>query len=217
MQPVDRRSVTANSSLNVLVEGHEMPAKVQAVLPLPESLRVLRELAAPFGAGMLVVANSKGDLEPGLRVQSPNLPTYPIATVPKRAVKPESPRGGENMMVQVIREEYVTNIPVQVLGESGTERLQIAGALRMSDALIASTSVPLLPGTLVRFGDNGSASAGEGGPASPSSSARARRRGRPRSRACRGRTRKPEHRRAAGGSQRRCEPVLGLETGRCKG
>ncbi len=170
MQPVDRRSVTANSSLNVLVEGHEMPAKVQAVLPLPESLRVLRELAAPFGAGMLVVANSKGDLEPGLRVQSPNLPTYPIATVPKRAVKPESPRGGENMMVQVIRDEYVTNIPVRVLGESGTERLQIAGALRMSDALIASTSVPLLPGTLVRFGDNGSASAGEGGPASPTSS-----------------------------------------------
>jgi len=171
MQPVDRRSVNSNSSLSVLVEGHEVPAKVLAVLPLPESLRVLRELATPFGAGMLVVANSKGDLEPGLRVQSPNLPTFPIATVPKRAVKPESPRGGENMMVQVIRDEYVTNIPVQVLGESGTERLQIAGALRMSDALIASTSVPLLAGTLVRFGENGAASSGEGGPASPAAGA----------------------------------------------
>ena len=64
-------------------------AKVQAVLPLPEGLRVLRELATPFGAATLIVANSKGDLEPGLRVQSSNLPSNPIATVPKRAVKPE--------------------------------------------------------------------------------------------------------------------------------
>ena len=34
MQPVDRRSVTANSSLTVQVEGRDVPAKVQAVLPL---------------------------------------------------------------------------------------------------------------------------------------------------------------------------------------
>ena len=58
-------------------------------------------------------------------------------------------------MVQVIRDDYVTNVPVRVLGETGTERVQIAGALRSSDSLIASTSVPLLAGTLVRFGDNG--------------------------------------------------------------
>ena len=51
-------------------------------------------------------------------------------------------------MVQVIRDEYVTNVPVRVLGENGTERVQIAGALRASDSLIASTSVPLLAGTL---------------------------------------------------------------------
>ena len=125
------------------------------MLPLPESLKALRELAAPFGAGILIVANSKGELEPGLRVQSPNLPSSPIATVPKRAVKPEGPRGSEGMMVQVIRDEYVTNIPVKVLGDTGTDRVQITGALRSSDSLIASTSVPLLAGTLVRFGENG--------------------------------------------------------------
>ena len=59
------------------------------------------------------------------------------------------------MMVQVIRDEYVTNIPVRVLGENGTERVQISGALRAADSLIASSSVPLLAGTLVRFGENG--------------------------------------------------------------
>ena len=158
MQPVDRRSVTASSSLKIQVEGRQVSAKVQTVLPLPEGLKVLRELATPLGAAMLVVANSKGELEPGLRVQSSTVPSTPIATVPKRAVKPEEPRGGENMMVQVIRDEYVTNVPVRVLGETGTERVQIAGALRTSDSLIASTSVPLLAGTLVRFGDNASGS-----------------------------------------------------------
>jgi multidrug efflux pump subunit AcrA (membrane-fusion protein) len=155
MQPVDRRSVNANASLTVQVEGRDVPAKVQAVLPLPEGMKILRELSTPLGAAMLVVANSKGDLEPGLRVQSPTVPTTPIAVVPKRAVKSEDPRGGENMMVQVIRDEYVTNVPVRVLGEPGAERVQITGALRTSDSLIASASVPLLAGTLVRFGDNG--------------------------------------------------------------
>jgi biotin carboxyl carrier protein len=164
MQPVDRRSVTPSSPLTVQVEGQDVQAKVQTVLALPESLRVLRELATPFGAGMLIVPNSKGDLEPGLRVQSPSLPSQPIATVPKRAVKPESPRGGENMMVQVIRDEYVTNIPVHVLGDHGNERVQISGALRASDSLIASSSVPLLAGTLVRFGDNGANGGEQGAP-----------------------------------------------------
>ncbi len=153
MQPVDRRSVAANASLSVQVEGRDVPAKVQAVLPLPESLKVLRELSTPLSAAMLVVANSKGELEPGQRVQSGTVPTTPTTTVPKRAVKPEDPRGGDNMIVQVIRDDYVTNVPVRVLGETGAERVQIAGALRTSDSLITSSSVPLLAGTLVRFGD----------------------------------------------------------------
>jgi multidrug efflux pump subunit AcrA (membrane-fusion protein) len=167
MQPLDRRSVNANSAVTVQVEGRDVAAKVQAVLPLPEGLRLLRELATPFGAATLIVPNSKGDLEPGQRVHSPNLPSHPIATVPKRAVKPEDSRGGENMMVQVIRDEYVTNVPIRVLGENGSERVQISGALRASDSLIASTSVPLLPGTLVRFGENGTGRPGDGDSATP--------------------------------------------------
>ncbi len=161
MQPVDRRSVAPNSSFSVQIEGRDVPAKVQAVLPLPESMKVLRELVTPLSAATLIIANSKGELEPGLRVQSPTVPSTPIATVPKRAVKSEDTRGGgTSMMVQVIRDDYVTNVPVRVLGETGAERVQIAGALRSSDSLIASTSVPLLAGTLVRFGDNGGEAGG---------------------------------------------------------
>ncbi len=171
VQPVDRRSVTPNTSLTVHVEGREVTAKVQAVLPLPEGLSILRELATPFSAAILIVANTKGELEPGLRVRSATVPAMPIATIPTRALKPEDSRSGETMMVQVIRNEYVTNVPVRVLGDTGPERSQIAGALRASDSLIASSSVPLLPGTLVRFGENAASRAGEGAPANQSAGA----------------------------------------------
>ena len=161
MQPVDRRSVATNASLTVHIEGREVSGKVQTVLPLPDGLKILRELATPLSGAILVVANSKNELEPGQRVDSAAVPTTPIATVAKRAVKPEDPRGGDNMMVQVIRDDYVTNVPVRVLGETGTERVQITGALRVSDSLIVSTSVALLPGTLIRFGENGAGEAGD--------------------------------------------------------
>src|SRR5208337_879452 len=89
---------------------------------------------------------------PGLRVRSANLPVTPIVTVPKESIKTaESQSGSAASMVQVLRNEYVTNVPVDVLGKIGPERLQVSGALRVTDALIVSSSVPLLAGTLVRF------------------------------------------------------------------
>ena len=54
-------------------------------------------------------------------------------------------------IAQVIRSEYVMNVPVEILGKVGPERIQVTGAFRPTDALIVSSSVPLLPGTLVRF------------------------------------------------------------------
>jgi hypothetical protein len=121
-------------------------------LPLPESYSSLRELAAPFASAWVVVPNPKAELAPGLRIRSANLPVTPIATVPKESIKSaEGPAGSAAAMVQVLRNEYVTNVPVDVLGKIGPGRLQVSGALRFTDALIVSSSVPLLAGTLVRF------------------------------------------------------------------
>ena len=144
MQPVDRRSVTANASLTVQVEGRDVSAKVQAILPLPEGLKILRELATPWAApcSSSPIPRATSSRASGSRAHR-SLDSD--RTVPKRAVKSEDPRGGDNMMVQVIRDEYVTNVPVRVLGETGAERVQIAGALRTSDSLIASTSVRSWP------------------------------------------------------------------------
>ena len=150
--PVDRKTVTKQTELKVFVEEQEQTAKVQSILPLPESYASLRELAAPFAAAWVVIPNINGDLQPGLRVRSANLPITPIATVPKSSIKTtEGAAGASTSLVQVLRNEYVTNVPVDVLGKIGPERFQVTGGFRSTDALIVSSSVPLLAGTLVRF------------------------------------------------------------------
>jgi pyruvate/2-oxoglutarate dehydrogenase complex dihydrolipoamide acyltransferase (E2) component len=165
--PVDRRTVTEGSEAKVFVEEQAQNAKIQTILPLPESHASLRDLAAPFASAWVVIANTKGDLAPGLRVRSATLPITPLATVPKDSIKTTEGTGASGgPMVQVLRNEYVTNVPVNVLGKVGAERFQVTGALRTTDALIVSSSVALLPGTLVRFA--GSARPGiEGSTPSP--------------------------------------------------
>ena len=101
--PVDRRTVTERADLKVFVEEQEQTAKVQSILPLPESYASLRELAAPFASAWVVVPNPKGELTPGLRVRSAHLPITPIATVPKESLKAaEGPAGSAASMVQVL-------------------------------------------------------------------------------------------------------------------
>jgi multidrug efflux pump subunit AcrA (membrane-fusion protein) len=163
LEVIDRRHVTTGSSLTVKVEDQEVSGKVQAIVPLPESYAALRELATPFAAAWVVVPNVRGELSPGLRIRSTNVPSTPIAAVAKRAIKHDEARGGESSMVQVIRNDLVVNVPVQVLGELGPERVQITGRLRVADALIISTSVPLLPGTFVKFGDGGAPRSSDSG------------------------------------------------------
>jgi len=154
--PVDRRAATVGDDLKVWVEDQEQTAKVKAIVPLPatDEYKPIRELASPLATAWVQLDNPKGTLEPGLRVRGPGLPVAPIATVPKRAVQRVGAATAD-ARVQVIRNEYVVNIPVKVLGEVGPERVQVTGALRSSDALITSTSSPLQAGTLVRFGEGG--------------------------------------------------------------
>jgi multidrug efflux pump subunit AcrA (membrane-fusion protein) len=155
--PVDRRSVATGSTITVAVEEQEVSGKVQAILPLPESFAVLRELATPFAAASVVFPNGKGQLDAGLRARPSGVPTSAIANVPRRAIRPDELRGAAGSMVQVIRNEYVTNVPVHVLGGIGAERVQVSGAFRPRDALVVGSSVPLIPGTLVRFHEGAAA------------------------------------------------------------
>ena len=139
--------------MTVSVEEQEVPGKVQAILPLPESFAVLRELATPFAAASVVFPNSKGQLDAGYRARPAGVPVTALANIPRRAVHADDLRGAANFLVQVIRNEYVTNIPVHVLGPIGPDRVQVSGQFRRTDALIVGSSVSLIPGTLVRFNE----------------------------------------------------------------
>ena len=155
--PVDRRSVSVGSTIAVPVEEQEVSGKVQAILPLPEPFLVLRELATPFAAASVVFSNTRGELDAGLRPRPAGVPTTAIANIPRRAVRADDVRAPPSSMVQVIRNEYVTNVSVHVLGGLGPDRVQVSGQFRTSDALIVGSSVSLIPGTLVRFNEGAAA------------------------------------------------------------
>ncbi len=158
--PMDRAAAEVGKSLELNVEGRTAPGKILALLPLPEPLGFLRELATPMTAAWVAVDNPKGQLEPGQRVWSPSLPTAPIAVVPRRAVRD---RAGQSI-VQVIRNEYVVDVPVRLLGEFGDDRVQVTGPLGPDDALIVQSSIELAARTLVRFGTDPSRPAEAAGP-----------------------------------------------------
>ena len=160
--PVDRRAWRRAQPLTVQVEGQEVAAKVQAILPLPERSSGCaswpRRSPPPGSSSPIPRESSSRDCG----CSPTTIPTTPIATIPKRAVKQEDARGGEAVMVQVIRNEYVTNVPVRVLGDTGPERVQIAGALRavrFADRVVVGSAPG---GTLVRFGEGAANRAVEG-------------------------------------------------------
>jgi multidrug efflux pump subunit AcrA (membrane-fusion protein) len=157
--PVDRTAVQLGGNLAIMVEGKQATAKVRTIVPLPESFAALRELAAPYAAAWVELDNAKGDWQAGARVRAPGMPTGPITTVPAVAVHETPGRAGA--LLQVIRADYVTDLPVQVLGEISPERTQVSGAFRQGDTLIVSSSVPLAARTYIRF--NGEGGSGEGG------------------------------------------------------
>jgi multidrug efflux pump subunit AcrA (membrane-fusion protein) len=157
---VGRAEAKLGAQVPMLVEGQAASAKVNAILPLPDSMATLRELACPLVATSVVLANASGEFEPGQRTRGLTLPDAPITQIPPSAIhgaegrakeKTKAASAADSPSVQVIRNEYVTTIKVRVLGPSGPDRLQVTGAFRPNDALIVHSSVPLIPGTLLRF------------------------------------------------------------------
>lgn len=148
--PVDRTAVAVGASVNFTIEGYGASGKATAVLPLGESQSTLRELAAPLAGAWITLANPAGTFEPGQRAQSPYLPNAPIAGVPTYSMGKNE---AGSPIVQVIRAERVTDVPVRVVGILGPDRTQVSGPFRPSDVLIQSTSLPLRAGTFIRFND----------------------------------------------------------------
>ncbi|MFO0959328.1 MAG: HlyD family efflux transporter periplasmic adaptor subunit [Isosphaeraceae bacterium] len=148
--PADRNSVQPGGTIALTVEGKPVNARVRAVVPLPETFSPLRELATPFAGAWVELDNPRGELQPGMRVRPPGLPVGPIASVAASAIREIPGRPGAT--VQVIRADYVQDLPAVVMGEVGPDRIQVSGPFRGGDAVIVSSSIPLAARTYVRFG-----------------------------------------------------------------
>jgi multidrug efflux pump subunit AcrA (membrane-fusion protein) len=162
--PVDRSAATVGGNLTFAIEETPVNGKVQAVLPLGEAHANLRELASPLAAAWVTVANASGTFEPGQRAHSPYLPDAPIAGVPSFSIKKDDSGAS---IVQVIRADRVTDVPIKVLGPLGPDRSQVSGPFRTSDVLIQTSSVPLRAGTFIRFNDGSTPRGVEGQPPTP--------------------------------------------------
>ena len=167
--PVDRRGVKAGTDATVFVEEQEQSAKVQSVVPLLEAFSQLRELAAPFASAWIHRAQSQWRARAGPAGPQRDLAQHADRDDPqgRREESRGLPPGSQGSHVQVIRSEYVTNVPVEVLGKVGPRPdpdHRRVPAHRRADCFFVSPACS--PGTLVRFAQ-GSSSGIEGTTPSP--------------------------------------------------
>ena len=99
-----------------------------------------------------------------MTVYSPLIPRNPVAEVPTVAVT-NSDQGGRK--VQVIREGFVRDVSVQVLGQVGSDFVFVSGRFGTTDELIQKTSETLLDGARVTSRDAAKPAAGGAAPTAP--------------------------------------------------
>jgi len=148
--PIDGKTQKAGESIEVKIEEANVPAKLAAVLPLSLQFDPLRDLFQSPATGRVVLQNTSRKWRAGQTVYSPMIPRFPVAEVPSAAIV-NAEQGGRK--VQVIREGFVRDIPVQMLGQVGADHLFVSGRFGVTDELIAKTSETLLDGARVTSRD----------------------------------------------------------------
>lgn len=164
--PVDSRANKAGEMIDIKVEDENVSAKLTAVLPLSREYDSLRDLFPSPATGRVILDNAGGKYRVGMTVFSPMIPRNPVAEVPSSAIT-NSDQGGRK--VQVIREGFVRDVPVQMLGQMGTDHVFVSGRFGASDELIQKTSETLLDGARItsREGAKGGSSGGSGPASAP--------------------------------------------------
>jgi len=166
--PIDGKSQKAGDSIEIKIEDANVPATIESVLPLRPEFDPLRDLFVSPATGRIVLDNKSGKLRAGQTVHSPLIPRLPVAEVPTSAIA-NAEQGGRK--VQVIREGFVRDIPVQLLGPVGADHVFVSGRFGVTDELVSKTSEPLVDGVRVTARDVRATSkpANASQPAQPSS------------------------------------------------
>lgn len=144
--PVDRKSVRVGDQIEIRIEQQTTSATVQSILPLTPPFEPLRDLFESVATAVAVVDNSGGQFLAGQTVYAPMIPRLPVAEIPNEAIG-NSPEG--TRQVQVIRDGFVRNVTIDLLGAVGEERTVISGRFNNGDELVVRSSEQLLDGTQV--------------------------------------------------------------------
>lgn len=144
--PVERSEVKVGDTLDLKVEETSVSAKVEDVHPLLERFEPLRDLFLSIATARAVIDNSNGRFNDGQTVYSDLIPRHPVAEVPTLALG-NTDDGARR--VQVIREGFVRDVPVVLLGQSGDDYVFVAGRFSQQDELVVKSSEELLDGMRV--------------------------------------------------------------------
>jgi multidrug efflux pump subunit AcrA (membrane-fusion protein) len=144
--PVDRNSVQVGDQIEIQVERQTITATVQGILPLTPAFEPLRDLFESVATAVAVVDNPGGQFKAGQTVYAPMIPRLPVAEIPNEAID-NSQEG--TRQVQVIRDGFVRDVTIDLLGAVGEERTVISGRFNTGDELVVRSSEQLLDGTQV--------------------------------------------------------------------
>lgn len=148
--PIDGKAQKAGDAIEIKVEDANVSATIESVLPLLPAFDPLRDLFVSPATGRIVLENKNGKLRAGQTVHSPMIPRLPVAEVPNSAIV-NAEQGGRK--VQVIREGFVRDIPVQLLGPVGADHVFVSGRFGASDELVSKASETLVDGARVTARD----------------------------------------------------------------
>jgi RND family efflux transporter MFP subunit len=155
--PVERQQVEKDKPHTIKVEAAEVPGKVEAVLPLSPAFDALRDLFESVASAVIVVENPDGRLKPGQTVYVPIVPRHAVVEVPSNAIGNQS---GGGRKVQVLRQWGVRDLPVELMGAVGANRVFVSGAFAEGDEVIYEASHQLPDGFQLKPAGSATATAG---------------------------------------------------------
>jgi RND family efflux transporter MFP subunit len=145
--PVDRNKVKEGGTLKIGIEDQSVSVVIHAILPLSERFAPIRELVDSAASAYVILKNTGQKYQPGQTVFVPIIPRHPVAEVANSCISNAS---GGKKKVQVIRENYVTDVDVDVFGPVGATRSYISGLFINGDKIITNSSKSLADGTHIR-------------------------------------------------------------------
>jgi RND family efflux transporter MFP subunit len=144
--PVDRNVVKAGDPLELKIEATTAQGTVESIEPLQERFNPLRALFLSVATAHVVIDNAGGKYSNGQTVHSDLIPKHPVTEVPTLALG-NTPEGERR--VQVIREGFVRDVGVVLLGQEGDEYVYVSGRFGPTDELVVKSSQELLDGMRV--------------------------------------------------------------------